>query len=74
MGLIHMRSLPCYWVYSQCSGIFITGKINFRRLHFPHGLSHLYNYAWFVGFFVSGLFILLLMKFDYRVTESKIQK
>ncbi len=29
---------------------------------FPSWVSHLYNYAWFVGFFVSGLVYLALMK------------
>ncbi|MEO5684214.1 MAG: NCS1 family nucleobase:cation symporter-1 [Chitinophagaceae bacterium] len=29
---------------------------------FPEWISHLYNYAWFVGFLVSGLLYLLLMK------------
>jgi nucleobase:cation symporter-1, NCS1 family len=29
---------------------------------FPGWISHLYNYAWFVGFFVSGMLYYLLMK------------
>ena len=29
---------------------------------FPAWISDLYNYAWFVGFFVSGVVYLLLMK------------
>jgi nucleobase:cation symporter-1, NCS1 family len=29
---------------------------------FPQWVSHLYNYAWFVGFFVSGILYLLMMK------------
>ena len=29
---------------------------------FPEWISHLYNYAWFVGFFMSGVVYLLLMK------------
>ncbi|UEG50253.1 NCS1 family nucleobase:cation symporter-1 [Ferruginibacter lapsinanis] len=29
---------------------------------FPEWISHLYSYAWFVGFFVSGVVYLLLMK------------
>ncbi|MBI5540754.1 MAG: NCS1 family nucleobase:cation symporter-1 [Bacteroidia bacterium] len=28
----------------------------------PEIISHLYNYAWFVGFFVSGILYLLMMK------------
>ncbi len=29
---------------------------------FPEWIAHLYNYAWFVGFFVSGLLYLILMR------------
>ena len=29
---------------------------------FPQWISHLYNYAWFVGFLVSGVLYLALMK------------
>ncbi|MES2429804.1 MAG: NCS1 family nucleobase:cation symporter-1 [Bacteroidota bacterium] len=29
---------------------------------FPEWISHLYSYAWFVGFFVSGIVYLLLMR------------
>lgn len=29
---------------------------------FPQWISHLYNYAWFVGFFVSGIFYMILMR------------
>jgi nucleobase:cation symporter-1, NCS1 family len=33
---------------------------------FPEWISHLYSYAWFVGFFVSGIVYLLLMKKSNR--------
>jgi NCS1 family nucleobase:cation symporter-1 len=33
---------------------------------FPQWISHLYNYAWFVGFFVSGMLYLLLMQKNKR--------
>lgn len=33
---------------------------------FPGWISDLYHYAWFVGFFVSGVVYLLLMKKSYR--------
>lgn len=33
---------------------------------FPAWIAHLYNYAWFVGFFVSGITYLLFMR-DYTV-------
>jgi len=34
---------------------------------FPEWISHLYNYAWFVGFLVSGVVYLLMMKKQLRV-------
>src|SRR5436190_4707209 len=40
---------------------------------FPGWISNLYNYAWFVGFFVSGILYILLMR-SYRVTESKLKE
>jgi len=40
---------------------------------FPEWISHLYNYAWFVGFFVSAILYILLMR-SYRVTESKLKE
>lgn len=36
---------------------------------FPQWVSHLYNYAWFVGFFVSSILYLLMMK-KIPVTED----
>ena len=38
---------------------------------FPLWITHLYNYAWFVGFFVSGIGYMLLMK-RYKVTQPDI--
>jgi len=29
---------------------------------FPQWISHLYNYAWFVGFFVSGITYIIMMR------------
>ena len=40
---------------------------------FPGWISNLYHYAWFVGFFVSGILYMLLMR-SYRITESKIKR
>src|SRR6188474_2153177 len=37
---------------------------------FPGWISHLYNYAWFVGFFVSAILYILLMR-SYKMAESK---
>jgi nucleobase:cation symporter-1, NCS1 family len=36
---------------------------------FPSWISQLYNYAWFVGFFVSGIVYILLMRYN---TSTKI--
>ncbi len=37
---------------------------------FPTWVSHLYNYAWFVGFFVSGIAYLLMMKKVVLIEEE----
>ena len=36
---------------------------------FPAWINDLYNYAWFVGFFVSAILYILLMR-SYRIAES----
>jgi len=38
---------------------------------FPGWVNNFYNYAWFVGFFVSAILYILLMR-SYRITESKL--
>ena len=38
---------------------------------FPIWINDLYNYAWFVGFFVSGILYILLMR-SYKIADSKI--
>jgi NCS1 family nucleobase:cation symporter-1 len=38
---------------------------------FPVWISDLYHYAWFVGFFVSGVLYLLLMQKSYRREKEK---
>jgi len=38
---------------------------------FPEWISHLYNYAWFVGFLVSGAVYLFFMR-DYKVAATEI--
>lgn len=40
---------------------------------FPQWVSHLYNYAWFVGFFVSGVLYLLMMKKVVLIEEESEQ-
>lgn len=40
---------------------------------FPSWVSHLYNYAWFVGFFVSGIVYLLLMKKETTENERALR-
>src|SRR5260221_3050327 len=38
---------------------------------FPEWISNLYNYAWFVGFFVSGFVYMILMR-NYKVTAPHL--
>jgi nucleobase:cation symporter-1, NCS1 family len=40
---------------------------------FPAWVSHLYNYAWFVGFFVSGIAYRLMMKKE-TASESQVRE
>ena len=42
-------------------GFLLTIKV-ISQDTFPQWVSHLYNYAWFVGFFVSGISYILMMK------------
>ncbi|HUS03012.1 MAG TPA: NCS1 family nucleobase:cation symporter-1 [Chitinophagaceae bacterium] len=42
-------------------GFLLTIKVISQNA-FPQWVSHLYNYAWFVGFFVSGISYILMMK------------
>jgi len=42
-------------------GFLLTIKVISNEA-FPQWVSHLYNYAWFVGFFVSGISYILMMK------------
>lgn len=48
-------------ILPNAPGFFVTVKL-IPGDWFPGWISHLYNYAWFVGFFVSGLIYWLLMK------------
>ncbi|MDB5200478.1 MAG: nucleoside transporter family [Chitinophagaceae bacterium] len=45
-------------------GFLLTIKV-ISQDAFPQWVSHLYNYAWFVGFFVSGISYILMMQ-SYR--------
>ena len=36
---------------------------------FPEWIAHLYNYAWFVGFFVSGVVYLMLMRKNFTAEK-----
>lgn len=50
---------------------FLTTKKVIPANTVPAWLSHLYNYAWFVGFFISGVTYLLLMrKYQPLVSDS----
>jgi nucleobase:cation symporter-1, NCS1 family len=37
---------------------------------FPEWISHLYNYAWFVGFFVSGISYMIMMQSYKKTIEN----
>ena len=39
----------------------------------PLWVSHLYNYAWFVGFFVSGMIYYLMMK-KYKIELRNVKQ
>jgi len=40
---------------------------------FPGWIAQLYNYAWFVGFFVSGILYMLLMR-SYKIQAANLKK
>ena len=40
---------------------------------FPGWISQLYNYAWFVGFFVSAILYILLMR-SYKVQATNLKE
>ena len=53
-------------------GFLVTIKV-ISKDAFPLWVNDLYNYAWFVGFFVSAILYILLMR-SYRVTEQKLKE
>src|SRR6187401_1781965 len=53
-------------------GFLVTIKLIDKEV-FPAWVNDLYNYAWFVGFFVSAILYILLMR-SYRVTETKLKE
>ena len=53
-------------------GFLVTIKLINKEV-FPAWVNDLYNYAWFVGFFVSAILYILLMR-SYRVTEQKLKE
>ncbi len=46
-------------------GFLLTDKSDCHQTAFPMDID-LYNYAWFVGFFVSGILYMLLMRSNYK--------
>jgi NCS1 family nucleobase:cation symporter-1 len=56
----------------MCPGFLVTVKLISKDV-FPGWINDLYNYAWFVGFFVSAILYILLMR-SYRVTEQKLKE
>ncbi|WP_207510342.1 NCS1 family nucleobase:cation symporter-1 [Longitalea luteola] len=55
-------------VVPNIPGFLITIKV-IPASSIPAWISHLYNYAWFVGFFISGLAYLLMMR-NYKPLVS----
>jgi len=53
-------------------GFLVTIKLINKEV-FPAWVNDLYNYAWFVGFFVSAILYILLMR-SYRVPEQKLKE
>ena len=51
-------------------GFLVTIKV-ISKDAFPLWVNDLYNYAWFVGFFVSAILYILLMR-SYKIGDSKI--
>jgi NCS1 family nucleobase:cation symporter-1 len=51
-------------------GFLLTIKV-ISQDAFPQWVSHLYNYAWFVGFFVSGISYILMMRIQTAENKSK---
>ena len=51
-------------------GFLVTIKV-ISKDAFPLWVNDLYNYAWFVGFFVSAILYILLMR-SYKIVDSKI--
>ena len=49
-------------------GFLVTIKV-LSKDTFPSWVNDLYNYAWFVGFFVSAILYILLMR-SYRIVDS----
>ncbi len=50
-------------------GFLVTIKVMTQNA-VPQWVSHLYNYAWFVGFFVSGISYILMMK-NYTAEKKR---
>ena len=51
-------------------GFLITIKV-LPQSYFPYWVGHLYNYAWFVGFFVSGIIYYVAMR-NEKIFAEKI--
>src|SRR6188768_4195861 len=59
-------------ILPNAPGFLVTIKL-ISKDAFPSWVNDLYNYAWFVGFFVSAILYILLMR-SYRVTEQKLKE
>jgi len=61
-----------FGILPNVPGFLVTIKV-ISKDAFPLWINDLYNYAWFVGFFISAILYILLMR-SYRVTEQKLKE
>ena len=56
----------------SCNIVLLQIKV-IEATAFPEWISHLYSYAWFVGFFVSGIVYIAMMN-AYKTSIAKIKE
>ena len=60
-------------IFPNVPGFLVTIKV-IGADSVPLWISHLYNYAWFVGFFVSGILYVLLMPSARPIIHEEINE
>jgi len=66
----HAITALLFGILPNVPGFLVQTKLISKDI-FPFWVNDLYNYAWFVGFFVSAILYILLMR-SYRIADSKI--